>query len=333
MISVRDLLILAGLTALAAAVIASLLPAYEGVSTVPACSDCTFKLTGEYRIVQHGNYASLYLGTREVARYGWAYAGGRPMREGEAVACSPMYVRVVGGLAYVSCSGAPAPPNGTAPRLPLRACSPYAYGWDGASNATPANLPHRTVTHGPEAWVWVDASAGNPRPSLVLQVDGAAGDGFGVAALAVGVTGLGISTGARISVEHAYGRDSGDAENNVAYVQLKVRAPNGSIAYLYLVRDAGAGITRVYSVVDGAAQYVCDYVIGRGADSCRPGHVAVRLGALSAAWAEFFSGSVERYIGRGSVEAIALVAVDRGGCPGRGDCDFWIRWDNLMVDC
>jgi hypothetical protein len=319
--------------AMAAAVIATLLPAREGVSAVPACSDCAFKLTGEYIIVQHGSYASLYLGTREVMRYGWAYAGGRPLREGESVACSPMYVRVVGGIAYVSCSGAPALPSETAPRLPLRSCSPYAYGWDGASNATPANLPYRTVTHGPEAWVWVDASAGNPHPSLALQVDGAAGDGFGVAALVMDLTGLYVPTSARISVEHAYGRDLGDAENNIAYMQITVRAANGSVVNLYLVRDAGLGITRVYDVVNGSARHVCDYAIGGGAYNCRPGHVVVRLGALSTAWAEFFSGSAEQYAGAGRVEAIALVAVDHGGCPGRGDCDFWIRWDNLRVDC
>ena len=40
MIAFRDVLIFAGLAALAAAVIASLFPASEGVSAVPACSDC-----------------------------------------------------------------------------------------------------------------------------------------------------------------------------------------------------------------------------------------------------------------------------------------------------
>jgi hypothetical protein len=73
MIAFRDVLIFAGLMALAAAVIASLFPVGEGVTPVPACSDCAFKLTGGYWIRQYGNYAALYLGTREAARYGWAY--------------------------------------------------------------------------------------------------------------------------------------------------------------------------------------------------------------------------------------------------------------------
>jgi hypothetical protein len=109
MIAFRDILIFVGLVALAAAVIASLFPAGEGVSPVPACSDCAFKLTGGYWIRQYGNYASLYLGTREVARYGWAYrADGRPLRIGEDITCSPaMYLWVIGGVAYVSCDGSP----------------------------------------------------------------------------------------------------------------------------------------------------------------------------------------------------------------------------------
>lgn len=86
MITIRDVLIFAGLAILAAAVIASLFPAGEGVTAVPACSDCAFKLTGGYWIQQCGNYAALYLGTREAARYGWAYrADGRPLRIGESV--------------------------------------------------------------------------------------------------------------------------------------------------------------------------------------------------------------------------------------------------------
>jgi hypothetical protein len=105
MIAFRDVLIFAGLMALAAAVIASLFPAGEGVSSVPACSDCAFKLTGGYWIRQYGNYAALYLGTREAARYGWAYVDGRPLVVGEAVRCDPMYVHVLNGLAYVSCNG------------------------------------------------------------------------------------------------------------------------------------------------------------------------------------------------------------------------------------
>ena len=107
MIFLRDVLIFAGLMALAAAVIASLFPVYEGVSPAPHCSDCLFKLTGEYVVVQYGNYASLYLGTREVARYGWAYVDGRPLRSGESVACAPgpMYVWVFGGVVHISCRG------------------------------------------------------------------------------------------------------------------------------------------------------------------------------------------------------------------------------------
>ena len=107
MIFLRDVLIFAGLMALAAAVIASLFPVYEGVSPVLHCSDCLFKLTGEYVVVQYGNYASLYLGTREVARYGWAYVDGRPLRSGEGVACAPgpMYVWVFGGVVHISCRG------------------------------------------------------------------------------------------------------------------------------------------------------------------------------------------------------------------------------------
>jgi len=109
MIALRDVLIFAGLAALAAAVIASLFPAGEGVSAVPACSDCAFKLTGGYWIRQYGNYASLYLGTREAARYGWAYrADGRPLEIGESATCdTAMYLWVVDGIAYVSCDGTP----------------------------------------------------------------------------------------------------------------------------------------------------------------------------------------------------------------------------------
>jgi len=105
MIAFRDILIFAGLAALAAAVIASLFPAGEGVSAVPACSDCAFKLTGGYWMRQYSDYASLYLGTREVARYGWAYIDGFPLNIGEMVGCDPMYVHVLGGAAYVSCRG------------------------------------------------------------------------------------------------------------------------------------------------------------------------------------------------------------------------------------
>ena len=103
MIAFRDILIFAGLVALAAAVIASLFPVREGASPVPACSDCEFKLTGGYWVLQHGSHASLYLGTREVARYGWAYVDGKPLGVGETVGCNPMYVYVLDGIAYVSC--------------------------------------------------------------------------------------------------------------------------------------------------------------------------------------------------------------------------------------
>jgi len=109
MIAFRDVLIFAGLAAFAAAVIASLFPAGEGVTPVPACSDCAFKLTGGYWIRQYGNYAALYLGTREAARYGWAYrADGRPLSIGENATCgTAMYLWVINGIAYVSCDGTP----------------------------------------------------------------------------------------------------------------------------------------------------------------------------------------------------------------------------------
>jgi hypothetical protein len=126
MIAFRDILIFAGLAALAAAVIASLFPAGEGVSPVPACSDCAFKLTGGYWIRQYGNYAALYLGAREAARYGWAYVDGRPLEIGESAACgSAMYLWVFGGVAYVSCDGTPPRigrdvlSNASEPKLPL----------------------------------------------------------------------------------------------------------------------------------------------------------------------------------------------------------------------
>jgi hypothetical protein len=108
MIAFRDVLIFAGLAALAVAIIASLFPVREGVSPVPACSDCAFKLTGGYWIRQYDNYAALYLGTREAARYGWAYVDGRPLSIGESVTCgSAMYLWVMNGVAYVSCGDSP----------------------------------------------------------------------------------------------------------------------------------------------------------------------------------------------------------------------------------
>jgi hypothetical protein len=112
MIALRDILIFAGLAALAAAVIASLFPAGEGASTVPACSDCAFKLTGGYWIRQYGNYASFHHGTREVARYGWAYIDGFPLNIGELAGCDPMYVYILDGVAYVSCRGVEGPTFG-----------------------------------------------------------------------------------------------------------------------------------------------------------------------------------------------------------------------------
>jgi hypothetical protein len=137
MIALRDILIFAGLAALAAAVIASLFPAGEGASPVPACSDCAFKLTGGYWIRQYGNYASLYLGTREAARYGWAYrADGRPLSIGESATCgTAMYLWVINGIAYVSCDGSP-PRFGRdvlGPKLPfvdVRASSDWRRGCD-----------------------------------------------------------------------------------------------------------------------------------------------------------------------------------------------------------
>jgi hypothetical protein len=84
----------------------------EGVTAVPACSDCAFKLTGGYWIRQYGNYAALYLGTREAARYGWAYVDGRPLSIGEIVGCNPMYVYVLNGIVYVSCRGGDGPAFG-----------------------------------------------------------------------------------------------------------------------------------------------------------------------------------------------------------------------------
>jgi hypothetical protein len=108
MIAFRDILMFAGLAALAAAVIASLFPAGEAVTPVPACSDCAFKLTGGYWIRQYGDYAALYLGAREAARYGWAYVDGRPLSVGESATCgSAMYLWVFGGVAYASCSNTP----------------------------------------------------------------------------------------------------------------------------------------------------------------------------------------------------------------------------------
>mgnify|MGYP001770656207 CR=1 FL=1 len=114
MIALRDILIFAGLAMIAAVFIAALFPVREGVSPVPACSDCAFKLTGPYSIVQYGNYAAIQLGARQVARYGWAYVDGQPLRPGDASSCHPrpMYLRVIGGFVYASCSDdVPPTPN------------------------------------------------------------------------------------------------------------------------------------------------------------------------------------------------------------------------------
>jgi hypothetical protein len=196
---------------------------------------------------------------------------------------------------------------------PFNYCSSvsYSYGWDGASNTTLINLPYQVVTYGPEAWVEVSSTVGNPRPSLRTMVDGAASDQYGVAALVIDVSSLGLTTQATISIQHMYGVTIFDTRNNLAYIELQVRRPDGSVVYLYLARDDGSGSTRVYDVMGGAARYVCDYNIGSGASGCPAGHIVVRLGNLSFSWATFFSGSIYQYVGDGTIEKIALVAVDR----------------------
>jgi len=217
---------------------------------------------------------------------------------------------------------------------PFNYCSPvsYSYGWDGASNTTLINLPYQVVTYGPEAWVEVSSTVGNPRPSLRTQVDGAGIDLYGVVALVIDVSSLSPTTQATISIQHLYGRDRGDTQNNLAYIELQVRKPDGSVVYLYLARDDGTGYTtRVYDVMSGAARYVCDYNIGSGASGCPAGHIVVRLGSLSSTWATFFSGTVYQYVGYGTIEKIALVAVDQSYISGKGPGDFWVYWDNLAI--
>jgi len=163
---------------------------------------------------------------------------------------------------------------------PFNYCSPvsYSYGWDGASNTTLINLPYQVVTYGPEAWVEVSSTVGNPEPSLRTLVDGAAPDYYGVAALVIDVSGLSPTTQATISIQHLYDRLGGETQNNLAYIQLQVRRPDGSVVYLYLARDDGSGGTGVFDVMGGAAQYVCDYNLGNGTSGCPAGHVVVRLG-------------------------------------------------------
>ena len=216
---------------------------------------------------------------------------------------------------------------------PFNYCSPvsYSYGWDGASNTTLINLPYQVVTYGPEAWVEVSSNVGNPAPSLRTLVDGAASDRYGVAALVIDVSSLGLTTQATISIQHLYGLAGGDTRNNLAYIQLQVRRPDGSLVYLYLARDDGSGGTRVYNVMGGTAQYVCNYNIGSGASGCPAGHLVVRLGVLSSSWATFFSGSVYPYVGDGTIEKIALVAVDRFFASGKWNADFYVYWDNLAI--
>jgi hypothetical protein len=216
---------------------------------------------------------------------------------------------------------------------PFNYCSPisYSYGWDGASNTTLINLPYQVVTYGPEAWVEVSSTVGNPPPSLRTLVDGAASDQYGVAALVIDVSGLSPTTQATVSIQHLYGAHFWDSRNNLAYIELQVRRPDGSVVYLYLARDDGSGSTRVYDVMGGAARYVCDYNIGSGASGCPTGHIVVRLGRLSSSWATFFSGSIYQYVGYGTIEKIALVAVDRYFSLGKWSADFWVYWDNLEI--
>jgi len=172
MITFRDVLIFAGLAALAAAVIASLFPAGEGVSAVPACSDCAFKLTGGYWIRQYGNYAALYLGMREAARYGWAYrTDGRPLSIEESATCgTAMYLWVFGGVVYVSCDGSP-PKIGRdvlGPKLPFVnvhissdwRCTSYTIRFDG-------NLTERYVVT-----VYVYNEEGQPVASATGTIPG-----------------------------------------------------------------------------------------------------------------------------------------------------------------
>lgn len=100
---VRDVLVFVGLAVLTTAVISSLFPLREGVVTLPACSSCKLKLRGGYVIVQENDSAVLYLGTKAVVKFGWAYYRGEPLEVGQKIVCDPMYIYVVGGIVYVSC--------------------------------------------------------------------------------------------------------------------------------------------------------------------------------------------------------------------------------------
>jgi len=80
-----------------------------------------------------------------------------------------------------------------------------------------------------------------------------------------------------------------------------------------------------------AARHVCDYNIGSGASGCPAGHIVVRLGWLLSSWATFFSGSVYQYVGDGTIEKIALVAVDRYYASGKWNAEFYVYWDNFAI--
>ncbi|WP_258871758.1 hypothetical protein [Pyrobaculum aerophilum] len=209
----------------------------------------------------------------------------------------------------------------------------YNYGWTGASNTTLINLPYQVVTYGPEAWVEVSSSVGNPAPSLRLLVDGANSDLYGVAALVIDLTALGqVSTASTFSIEHLYGWIGGDTRNNIAYLEFKVRRPDGSVVKLYLVRDDGILTTQIFDVVEGTATAVCSYSVGSGPGSCPAGHVVIRLGTLSTSWSTFYSGSIDSYVGIGVVEKIALVAVDRFSGRNKWRADFFVYWDNFAIN-
>ncbi|MFZ8812053.1 MAG: hypothetical protein ACO2PN_28625 [Pyrobaculum sp.] len=189
------------------------------------------------------------------------------------------------------------------------------------------SLPRHVVTLGPDAWVSVSGG------TVYLRVDGPPSPSpYGVASLVIDMSSLGFSTHSTISMRHLYGRERRDTRNNLVYIQIQVRRPDGSVVYLYLARDDGSSeTTHVYDVMGGAARYVCNYIVGAGGSGCPAGHIVVRLGALSTSWATFFSGSVYPYVGYGTIEKIALVAVDHRGTPGRGDDDYYVYWTDLVA--